>query len=318
MRQTTDMIHTCFVLFPKFQMLAYVLATETMRLANKSAGRELFTWEIRTATTETVAASNGAQISPSRTDWEGGRDCALILICAGYEPLAIRPRGLKSLMYQANQAGAVLGGLDTGAIILAKYGYLTGYQVALHYEAIAGFTEEWPEVDIRENIYCLDRQRLTAVGGTATADAILAWISQTISLELATIISNDMAHGTIRSGNVLQRIQCTEDPILQQMKDIMNCNLSDPLPISELALQLGLSLKQLRLRCKKGFHTSPSDYYLLLRLDHALNFLRNTEIKITNIAISCGFSSLANFSRSFKKVYKTTPRSIRAEQGQKG
>ncbi|MEM5527298.1 helix-turn-helix domain-containing protein [Gammaproteobacteria bacterium AS21] len=308
------MIHTCFVLFPKFQMLAYVLATETMRLANKSAGRELFTWEIRTATTEAVEASNGAQISPSRIDWEDGGDCSLVLICAGYDPLAISPQGLRKLIYQADLAGAVLGGLDTGAIILAKYGYLSGHQVALHYEAIAGFTEEWPEVDVRENIYCYDRQRLTAVGGIATADAILAWISQTVSAELAIIISDDMAHGTIRSGNSRQRIQLTNDPTLKQMKSIMISHLSEPLAISEIALKLGLSIKQLRLRCHKGFYASPSDYYLRLRLERALNLLRSTEIKITDVSIACGFSSLATFSRSFKNIYKTTPRSIRTQK----
>lgn len=306
------MLHVCLVLFPRFQMLAYVLATETLRLANKSAGRRLFTWETRSATRAPVSASNGAVVSPDRSDWAGGEDCALVLLCAGYDPLAVRPPGLGALLARADRAGAVLGGLDTGTVVLAKLGYLAGRRAVLHYEAEAGFRETWPEIAVSDGIYCLDGRRLTAAGGMATGDAMLAWISEAVSAELASATSEAMAHGAIRGADERQRLQRSSDAVLQEMKRVMEGHLSEPLAVSEVAGTLGLSLKQLRLRCYKGLGLSPSDYYLRLRLDHALDLLRSTEMTVTEIAIASGFGSLAGFSRTFRKRYQATPRSFRS------
>ena len=64
------MANVTFILFPKFQMLAYVLATETLRVANKCAGREVFRWQTRSATNLPVQASNGALVAPDMVDWD--------------------------------------------------------------------------------------------------------------------------------------------------------------------------------------------------------------------------------------------------------
>lgn len=309
--QTPNMPHVCLVLFPRFQMLAYVLATETMRIANKHAGHKLFTWESRTATGEPVTASNGALVSPDLTGWAGGEDFDLVLLCAGYEPFAVQPPGLGALLSRADRSGAVLGGLDTGTMVLAKLGYLAGHQAVLHHEAEAGFRESWPEIAISDSIYCLDGRRLTAAGGMATGDAMLAWIAQIASAELATVTSGDMAHGAIRTGTERQRIQRTSDPVLLEMMEIMAAHLSEPLELPEIARLLRLSPKRLRLRCHKGLGPSPSDHYLRLRLNHALDLLRSTEMPVTEIAIATGFGSLAGFSRTFRKTFQATPRSFR-------
>lgn len=312
------MLRVCLVLFPRFQMLAYVLATETMRIANKHCGKELFSWETRTATADPVVASNDALVAPDKTGWSGGEAFDLVLLCAGYDPFAVRPAGLGALLARADRAGAVLGGLDTGTMVLARLGYLAGHQAVLHHEAEAGFREAWPEIAVSDGIYCLDEKRLTAAGGTATGDAILAWIARTVSPELAAATSEDMAHGTIRGGAERQRRQMTADPVLLEMTGLMTAHLSEPLELAEIADRLGLSPKRLRTRCVKGLGQVPSQVYLRLRLDHALDLLRNTEIPVTDIAIATGFGSLAGFSRTFKATYRATPRSFRAGAARAG
>ena len=292
-------------------MLAYVLATETLRIANRCAEEPCFSWETRSATGSAVTASNGALVSPDKTGWSGGEKFDLVLICAGYEPFAVSAPGLGALLTQADRAGAVLGGLDTGTMVLARLGFLAGHEAVLHHEAEAGFREIWPEIAISDGIYCLDRRRLTAAGGTATGDAILAWISGTHSTDLATTTSEAMAHGSIRGGTERQRRQKSLDPILVRMTDIMNAHISCPMAIAEISRELDLSPKRLRNRSLKGLGQLPSQIYLDLRLERALDLLRNTELRVTDVAIATGFSSLAGFSRTFKAVYQATPRGFR-------
>lgn len=305
-------MHVCLVLFPRFQLLAYVLATETLRIANKCAGRALFSWETRSATGKPVTASNGALVAPDAAGWTGGERCRLVLLCAGYEPLAVQPPGLGALLSRADRAGAVLGGLDTGTVVLAELGFLAGHQAVLHHEAESGFRETWPEIALSDGIYCLDRRRLTAAGGMATGDALLAWIAETQSPALAAETSVAMAHGAIRGAGERQRRPRSHDPLLLEMQRLMRDHLAEPLPLGAIAARLGLSGKRLRLRCRKGLGLTPADQYLRLRLEHALDLLRGTEMTVTEIAVASGFGSLAGFSRTFRRRYAVTPRAFRA------
>jgi len=305
------MPHICLVAFPRFQMLAYVLATETLRIANKHAGRAVFTWETRSATGAPLSASNGASISPDRTGWDGGEGMTLVLLCAGYDPLAARPPGLGALLARADQAGAVLGGVDTGSVVLARLGYLAGHKAVLHHEAEAGFRETWPEIAVESSLYCLDKRRLTAAGGLATADAMLAWIAQSVSPDLAAATAEGMAAGTIRPGGDPQRRRPSHDPVLSDMQALMQANLSEPLAVEEIARRLRLSPKRLRTRCRRGLGLTPAGYYQKLRLDHALDLLRETEMSASEIALAAGFASPAAFSRAFRGVFQSAPGQFR-------
>ena len=300
------------VLFPRFQMLAYVLATETLRIANKCAGRRLFEWETLSATGVPVAASNGAVVAPDRTDWSEAGRVDLVLLCAGYEPLATLPGRLRAFLARAERTGAMLGGLDTGTVVLAELGYLSGHAAVLHHEAEAGFREAWPEIAVGDSIYCLDGRRLTAAGGMATGDAMLAWIAEAASPELATATAEAMAHGVIRGAGERQRVRPSADPLLLEMQALMERHLADPLPLAAMARLLGLSPKRLRHRCRKGLGLLPSEVYLRLRLQRALDLLRGTEMPVTEVALATGFASLAGFSRTFRSRFGVTPSGVRA------
>jgi AraC family carnitine catabolism transcriptional activator len=305
------MPHVCLVTFPRFQMLAYVLVTETLRIANKHVGRPLFTWETRTATGAPLTASNGASVAPDWIGWDGGEQFDLVLLCAGYDPLVARPPGLGALLAQADRAGAVLGGLDTGSAVLARLGYLAGHKAVLHHEAEAGFRESWPEIAVESSLYCFDNRRLTAAGGLATADAMLAWIASVAGPDVAEATADDMAAGAIRPGGDPQRQRTARDPVLREMDGLMRMHLAEPLPLSALAERLRQSPKQLRALCRRILGLTPTAYYLRLRLDHALNLLRDTDLTVTEIAFAVGFGGPASFSRSFRSAFGSAPTQFR-------
>lgn len=60
---------------------------------------------------------------------------------------------------------------------------------------------------------------------------------------------------------------------------------------------------------------SPIEYLIRLRLDKACHMLKNSNEKIVDIAMECGFKTLSNFNRLFKRNIGMEPRRFR-ETGQ--
>lgn len=305
------MQNVSLILFPQFQMLAYVLATETLRLANKCAGEKMFSWQTLCATNNATTASNGAFVEPGTTDWSFRNPSDLVLLCAGYDPLDHVNGRVRTYLSRAKAAGVTLGGVDTGTIILAHLGLLDGYRSVLHHEAEAGFRETWPDIAVSDQIYCLDGPRLTAAGGSATGDAMLAWVAQVTNHDLATLVSDGMAHGAIRNPQEPQRHAASADPVLTAMTDMMAQTLDDPIPISEICAKLGVSMKQVRRRCALTYAKTPSAHYLGLRLEHGFSLLNTTHLSITEISVATGFASISAFSRAFRDRFFLSPSQVR-------
>ena len=71
-------MHVCLILFPGFQMLAFVFAREVLRVANKCAGQDLFTWQTRTVSGAPVAASDGTEIAGDKPSiWSTSGFCII-------------------------------------------------------------------------------------------------------------------------------------------------------------------------------------------------------------------------------------------------
>ncbi len=58
---------------------------------------------------------------------------------------------------------------------------------------------------------------------------------------------------------------------------------------------------------KKLMGTNFVTYLNMVRVEHAATQLRNTENKITDIALSCGFNNIRTFNRVFKEITGCTP-----------
>lgn len=62
------------------------------------------------------------------------------------------------------------------------------------------------------------------------------------------------------------------------------------------------------------YHTTPLNYILSLRINHACSLLKESRLPITTIAVQCGFNDINYFSRIFKKRMGLTPKEFRVLQ----
>ncbi len=88
-------------------------------------------------------------------------------------------------------------------------------------------------------------------------------------------------------------------------------NFSQRLSSAELAEMAGLSVGHFERRFRHAFGTSPRQYLVRIRIEHAASLLRESDQSISQIALACGFYDHAHFSRSFQRIMHQAPSQYR-------
>ncbi len=303
------------VLVPNFSMIAFSCAIETLRLANRTSGEELYRWHLFSADGKPVRASNGIELTP-----EGNLDKATglhtAIVCAGVDVRKCENKTLSAWLRRMARKGADLGALCTGSHLLARAGLLDGYRCTIHWENLAGFVEEFPEIEITNELFEIDRNRFTCSGGTAAIDLMLNLIGREHGHGLAAAIADQFMHDRIRDQHDRQRMSLparlgVRHPKLLAVIELMENNLEEPLNRTDLAREAGLSTRQLERLFRKYLARSPARYYLELRLDRARLLLLQTNMSIIDVALACGFVSASHFSKCYRDYFGRTPRKER-------
>ncbi|MCO6149453.1 AraC family transcriptional regulator [Flavobacterium sp. NRK1] len=103
-------------------------------------------------------------------------------------------------------------------------------------------------------------------------------------------------------------------PSTYTFKQIIEAHLFSQLTIEELAAQSNLSVSSFKREFAKLYNDSPANYIKTKKLEKAAELLLVSDQRITEIAFDCGFSDLANFTKSFNDKYSTTPTNYRVQR----
>lgn len=87
--------------------------------------------------------------------------------------------------------------------------------------------------------------------------------------------------------------------------------LSGRTRLTDTAAACGISAEHLSRIFHQSTGLSYNEYVTRFRLEHATDLLRNTTRSITEIAHDAGFQSLSQFHRSFRAVFRQSPRAYR-------
>lgn len=304
-----------FVLIPRFSMIAFTAGVEPLRLANRAAGKTLYVWKLLSVDGAPVAASNGIVLTPEASIEQAG-ELDAVVVCSGIDVQHFSDKRLTSWLRVMDRKGLDLGALCTGAHILARAGLLDGHHCTIHWENLASFAEDFPELEVTPELFEIDRNRFTCSGGTAAIDMMLNVISLQHGYELAAQVADQFMHERIRDRHDQQRMSLparlgVRHPKLLSIIEIMEKNLEEPLSRSELAVHAGLSTRQLERLFRKYLSRSPARYYLELRLNRARLLLLQTNMSVIDVALACGFVSASHFSKCYRDFFGRTPRKER-------
>ncbi|MGO4548403.1 helix-turn-helix domain-containing protein [Paenibacillus sp. 2TAB23] len=147
-------------------------------------------------------------------------------------------------------------------------------------------------------------------------------------------LKREASYGTIVFANMLRFLACVnryfrregvgkeKDSIgarqLEKMRKViydMEQNFAHPWTLEELAGLVYLSPSRFSDLFRRAVGTPPLLYLIHIRLEHAVTLLETSDMKITDIAMECGFRSLSNFNRLFKKHIGSSPKISRSITG---
>ena len=300
-----------FVLLDNFSLLCFSTAIESLRIANRMAGRTLYEWKIIGEGGETAACSAGTIFQLDDDLIEMGRDDT-IMLCSGLDVQAATTKKVLSWLRREARKGLVIGGLCTGAYSLAKAGLLDGKRATIHWENQDSFGEEFEEVTLTKSVFVVDNNRMTTAGGTSSIDLMLKLIADDQDEDLANAVEDQLIYSSIRTDQDTQRLSVptrigVRHPKLSQVIQIMETNIEEPISPSILAQDVGMSTRQLERLFRRYLNRSPKRYYMELRLQKARNLLMQTDMSVINVALACGFASPSHFSKCYRAHYDTTP-----------
>jgi len=306
-----------FLLVPRFTMMALFSIIEPMRIANRLAGRTLFEWHAYSLDGEPVAASNEMTIMT---------ECALeavdyvptLILCAGFEPQSVENRTLFGHLRRLVRKGTSLGAVDLATHIMAAGGFLDSGKVTMHWEGVPAFREDFPGIEVSDELFEIHGKTFTCAGGTAAIDMMLHLIATRWGHKLAADVSEQLIHDRIREPHNQQRMHIPArlgfaNQRLERVVTAMEARLEDPLTTNELVRIGGVSGRQLERLFRKHLDETPTSHYLKLRLGRARHLLRQTNMSVMEVGIATGFGSASSLSRAYRTVFGRSPRQDRTE-----
>ena len=300
-----------FILVPAFSMMAFAAAIEPLRIANRMSEQELYDWQLCSIDGDTVRASNGIDF-PVHCALKDVNSVDVAIVVGGIDIHRFSDKHLFSWLRRQDRAGLDLGAICTGGHVLAAAGLLDGFRCTIHWENLAAFSENFPDIEVSAQLFEVDRSRFTCAGGTASADMMLYLIAQQHGQDLANEVAEQIMHERIRAHDERQQMSVANRIGARHSKlaaviATMQQNLEEPLSRGDLAAQAGLSTRQLERLFRRYLNRSPARYYLELRLQRARQLLLQTNMSVMNVALACGFVSASHFTKCYRAYYGRTP-----------
>lgn len=300
-----------FVLLEDFTLLSFAAAVECLRVANRMAGRELYSWVLTGESETVVTSSAGVRFQLDFPLGELTRD-DVVLVCGGMNVQATATKRMLNWLRREARRGLRMGGLCTASYVLAKAGLLDGKRATIHWENHDAFLEEFEEVRLTKSVFVVDGNRVSTAGGTSSIDLMLSLIADDYGETLANAVADQQIYSAIRTDQDTQRLSVptrigVRHPKLSQVIHMMEANIEDPISPSILARDVGMSTRQLERLFRRYLSRSPKRYYMELRLQKARNLVMQTDMTVINVALACGFASPSHFSKCYRAHYDTTP-----------
>jgi len=288
-------------------------AIEPLRAARDLSGRQLFSWQLCSLDGNAITSSSRAAIAADLPLSRVGATDALILV-AGY--------GIRNHLNQESAAAVrrkarglpVVGGLDTGAWLLARIGLLAGRRATIHWMEKKEFAENFPEVRVTDAPYVVDGNIVTC----GDAQSVLTWSLDLIGKHADEALRFDVANmfggvqksaeKTLARGLSGRMSDHGLPAALQRAIVVMRETAEQPLKLPDIADRVAVSERSLDRLFHRYLGMSAGQYYSQIRLSHARALALETNLSLYEIAFRTGFSSPSTLARAYRLKFGETLR----------
>jgi transcriptional regulator GlxA family with amidase domain len=302
------------LLIPQFSMISLLCTTEPLRVANYLCPEAAYGWELLSDSGPIVTASNGMELKATALADAAPHDC--LLVCASYTPELFTRESTLGLLRRLDRHGAMLGSLENGSYLLARAGVLRGETVTAHWNSLPTYRALFPEARFVAQVYTVSDRLMSCSGGLSATDMILHVLARRHGRRFAEKVGNQLLAPQSRPPEARQNgsIGIRGDrvsPSVARACQIMESSVGAPPTIAAIAASLGISRRHLDRLFERELAMSAKRFYLAMRLERARRLVRQSSMRLGEVALSCGFESYTAFSASFRKTFAASPRAER-------
>lgn len=315
-------LRVAFLLADRFTLSAFANFVDVLRLAADEADKSRpirCEWTVLSDSMALVRSSSGVRVTPDTPLWRAGRYDYLVVVGGLISDHPALNAAERAFLVAQARAGTPIIGLCTGVFILHETGLLDGYRCCVSWFHHQDFVDRFDAVEpVSDQIFVVDRDRLTCSGGHGAAHLAAFLVTRHVGPSAAIKSLNIMMIDSALPGEEAQPGQQTArqptDDLVKRAILRMQQNIEAPIPIQDLAQQLGTGRRTLERRFQEDIGQTPSKTYRDLRLDRALLRLRTTEESIAEIGLATGFCDGTHLARALKADRGFSPQEFRNAQ----
>lgn len=235
-----------------------------------------------------------------------------VLVLTGY-PFPRRDRDWLLRLLRACRTHGIRCFLMGGGIgVLVGSGLLKGGAVTMHWKFVDSLIETHPELNPTTSLFVREGLFTTCAGGVPVIDMMIDFFESEFGGELVGSVKRhfnylDPRRGDDRQSGTLADLAARQrEPICGVMQRMIS-SVESPLSIQELADSVRLSTRQVERLFHRELGLSPRQAYLAIRLEKARSLIAGTSLPLLEVALACGFNSVATLSREYRRRYGASP-----------
>jgi transcriptional regulator GlxA family with amidase domain len=311
-KQPGELRNFYFLLQENFSMMALTSALDALRTANLISEEELYSFRLVSLDGHAVGSDLGFSAMADQALGDVRLDhIDAFVVCGGLRVELQTPPQLIKFLRQSGVRKKTLGSLWNGVFALAHAGIMDGKACVVHRENKASFRESFADIDLKDKAYIIDRQCFSCAGGNSALDMMLELMLQARGKIFVRGICDILTCDRINDRGEPAFLSDQADAQLpQNLKDIiglMENNMEEMLSAEEIASLVGITRRQIERQFQRYLGSTPTRYYLELRLKRCHQLLTQTQLSMSDISLACGFVSYPHFSKCYRQYFEVTP-----------
>lgn len=231
-------------------------------------------------------------------------------------PVVVSHVEISPLLQRLSGGGSLICAVGTGSCFLAEAGLLDHKPATTHWFFLDQFARRYPAVHTKnrhlitraDNLFCAASINSMA---DLTSHFIERFYGPGIARQVDSHFSPEIRRSYLEHGFFEGETNRHHDELIIDAQQWLREHFSESVSLGGLADRLGISQRSLNRRFQRASGQTPVGYLQQLRIQHACDLLRDTNLSIANIAAEVGYSDFTYFSTLFRERMTQTPSEYR-------
>jgi transcriptional regulator GlxA family with amidase domain len=227
-------------------------------------------------------------------------------------PTVAAMRNWQEMLRRFAGAGTRICSVGTGSFLLAEAGLLHGQPATTHWNYFDQFARRYPEVQLKTRHLITQSGNIYCVGSVnSIADLMVHIAEEWFGSRIARAIEHQFSPEIRRSFRAAayqgEADSSHHDETIIEAQQWLQEHLGDSVSMAALASRLRLPTRTLNRRFRQATGLSPQSYLQRLRINHAKELLRHSNLGIAEIAWQLGLQDASYFSQLFRRHSGVSP-----------